>query len=113
MSRYIIEATTPAVILGIYEGDTAADAIQAMMTDAGDEGEPDSDLVAYDLEDVWLVSREIDEDADYGQVKGNGINWEAGFCSTPWDDEMINEMDIYITREGAHEVWVGLSRARD
>lgn len=63
MSFYEIENTTSGQSLGIYEGITAYDAIEAMMADAGHDGLADRDLKATatgTLGDLHRAAREHD-----------------------------------------------------
>lgn len=52
MRNYEIANTESGVILGVYEGETAADAIRAMLADAGCTDEPDAGLVAREVDDA-------------------------------------------------------------
>lgn len=53
MKTFRIENTTSGLVMGEYQGETADEAIRAMLIDAGAADEqPASDLIAYEVEEV-------------------------------------------------------------
>lgn len=59
MTIYRIYNADSGADLGTYEGSTEADAIRAMLSDAGHEGEPDEALRAVPVTDCIYCDREV------------------------------------------------------
>ena len=55
MAQYEIEQTATGIILGVYEGEDADEAIRAMLADAGaPDAEPDPGLRVREIRDAAL-----------------------------------------------------------
>jgi len=97
MASYEIEQTETGAILGVYEGETAADAIRAMLADAGAEGqEPDPGLVA----------REVDERREKIRNRANQIaaSYAPGTAHTASTPEEYDEAETAVWREALREI---------
>lgn len=74
MATYLVHNTTSGLDLGYFEGAGPADAIRAMLDDAGDDGAPGADLVAIPEAAARLAA--------YQQLAGgehDAANWQARY----------------------------------
>jgi hypothetical protein len=100
MASYEIEQTETWAIMGVYEGETAADAIRAMLADADSTAEPDAGLVARRVAELESERREkIRNRAN--QVAASYAPGTAHTASTP---EEYDEAETAVWREALREI---------
>jgi len=108
--KYQIENVETGEILGVYEADTGNEAIAAMMADAGHDGEPADDVIAFipvvdgeaglgDLEALGAERPEWVEDMtlnDIASIRQNGCTMgsrKASEVMAEYGDDVVEWLD--------------------
>ncbi len=95
MASFEIENTETGAILGVYEGETGADAIRSMLADAG----------CTDDADPALKAREVDDSIH---------DWDSeeyGFCAA--ETPTADDIDDYFTVENILRMFGGTAPSTD